>query len=293
MSPSEPTVDDIVAVILEYHRPDASLRCIQSLANAGIKQIFVLDNSTDAGETRTELTNSLKSDTDLFQRVTIVGNNINLGFSAGVNAAVADISNKQNLRYVLLINNDATINAVGVTALFEAITNNSETALAAPKFLSNDEEKPAMLYYNRYLALLTEKKYFGSFAFLSGCCLLMDLEKTGIPALDEGFFMYGEDVALSLRLQEKGFRLAIAESAKVDHIGAASSVVGSAFYEYHVARGHIVLTSRIATSRAHSLALWPPRLISLAARSLLRSIRAKSVIPISGLWRALLALGPA
>jgi N-acetylglucosaminyl-diphospho-decaprenol L-rhamnosyltransferase len=293
MSSANMQVADIVAVVLEYHRPDATFHCIKSLAAAGVMHIIVRDNSTDSGTTRTKLTDLLKNDTDLLQRVKIIGDNVNLGFSGGINVAIARTTNVQNLRYVLLINNDATINTEGVNTLLEVLACDAKLALAAPQFLSSDGEKPALLYYNRYFAALTRKKYFGSFAFLSGCCLLLDLEKTGTAPLDADFFMYGEDVALSYDLQKKGYQLAIAESAKVEHIGAASSVVGSPFYEYHVARGHILLTSKIANSSVHAVVLWPPRLISLAARSLLRAIRAKSFIPLSALWRALLALGPA
>ncbi len=284
---------DIVAVVLEYHRPDATFRCIKSLAGAGINHILIQDNSTDDGATRIELTNLLKSDFDLLQRVTIIGNNVNLGFSAGVNVAIAHITATQNPRYVLLMNNDATINAIGVTALFDALISDPKNALAAPGFLGAVEKQSALIYYNRYFAALTQKKYFFSFAFLSGCCLLMDLKKTGSQPLDSGFFMYGEDVALSHELQKKGYQLAVAESARVEHIGAASSVAGSPFYEYHVVRGHILLTSRIAKSWGQAIMLWPPRLTSLSVRSMLRAIRSKSLIPIYALWRAFFALGAA
>jgi len=283
---------DIVAVVLEYHRADATFRCIRSLADAGIRHVFIQDNSTDDGATRIELANILKNDSDLFQRVTIVGNNINLGFSAGVNAAIAHIKSTKNPRYILLMNNDATINVLGVTALMAALLGNQKNALAAPGFLGAAEKQSALIYYNRYFAAQTRKKYFSSFAYLSGCCLLMDLEKTGSLPLDSSFFMYGEDVALSYKMQKKGYQLTIAQSARVEHVGAASSVAGSSFYEYHVVRGHLLLTSRIATSSAQAVMLWLPRLISLAARSVLRAIRSKSWIPISALWRAFFALGP-
>jgi len=284
---------DIVAVVLEYHRPDVTFRCIKSLADAGIHHIFIQDNSTDNGATRIELTNILKNDSDLFQRVTIIGNNINLGFSAGVNTAISHIKSTKTPRYVLLMNNDASINVVGVTALLDAMVGDQRNALAAPGFLGAADKKSALIYYNRFFAALTRKKYFSSFAYLSGCCLLMDLEKTGSQPLDSSFFMYGEDVALSHEMQKKGHRLTIAQSARVEHVGAASSVAGSPFYEYHVIRGHLLLTSKIVTSHIYAVILWPTRLISLVVRSTLRSAKAKSFISLVALWRALLGLGPA
>ena len=285
------TTENIVAVILEYHRPDATLKCIRSLADAGIGRILVWDNSTDDGLTRTALHKAVVMDEALTKCVKIVGNNINLGFSAGVNAAIGVVSDTEPTRYVLLMNNDATINPEGVLALLDELLCEPTNALAAPQQLSSKSQSNALLYYHAFLAALTHKKYLGSFAFLSGCCLLLDLEKTGISPLDTAFFMYGEDVALSSRLRKEGFTLAIASAAKVEHVGSASSIVGSAFYEYHVARGHLLLTSRISRSWLHAFILWPPRLTSLATRSLVRAVRARSTVPIVALWRALLGAG--
>lgn len=292
MSASNASLEDVIAVVLEYHRPDDTIRCIQSLANSGLKHIFVWDNSTDSGKTRDMLGEQLAKDEQMKKLVSIAGKNINLGFSAGVNAAISEILKTRTLRYVLLINNDATINPEGSLALLRVLNDDKRNAIAAPEFLNTEKKSHAIMYYHPFFATLTIKKYFGSFAFLSGCCLLVDIEKTGIPLLDEGFFMYGEDVALSKKLQSKGYALAITESARVEHVGAASSVVGSEFYEYHVARGHVVLTSRIAGSRLRALLLCPVRMLSLLARSLLRSFRFQSIRPVSALWRALFSLGP-
>ncbi|MEO8002980.1 MAG: glycosyltransferase family 2 protein [Arenimonas sp.] len=283
---------DTAAIVLEFHRPESSLCCIKSLVDAGLTRILLWDNSTDSGVTQETLLVLLQRE-NLLQYVTFAGTGINLGFSAGINAAMAFLSSTQNIRYALLMNNDATINKEGVSALLESLQSAPENVLAAPQYLSNQKRNPAQLFYQTYFAALTEKKYLGSLAFLSGCCLLVDMEKAGSPLLDEAFFMYGEDIELSFRLKRKGYRLCVANQANVQHVGAASSVVGSPFYEYHVARGHILLTSRIAHSPLHALILWPSRMISLAARSILRALRSGSAIPIRALWRAVFNLGVA
>ncbi len=290
MIPFNSQCANTTAIVLEFHRPDASFRCITSLVDAGLTRVLVWDNSTDSGTTRAILSALLQRE-NLLQYVTFAGNGINLGFSAGINAAIAFLAGTQNIRYVLLMNNDATINPDGVSALLESLQAAPENALAAPKFLNNQMKNPAQLFYQRYFAAVTEKKYPGSSAFLSGCCLMVDLIKAGSLLLDESFFMYGEDIELSFRLKKKGYRLCIAEQAEVQHVGAASSVVGSAFYEYHVARGHLLLTSRIAHSPLHALILLPSRMTSLVARSILRATRSGSTTPIRALWRAVFNLG--
>ena len=285
--------EDLAAFVLEYSNPSITLRCIESLANTNIKHIFIRDNSADNGFARATLLRAIDANPALLERVTILGDNRNLGFSAGMNAVLAEVGKKMALRHVLLINNDATIDQNGPAVLLKVLTNNARLAMVAPEFLDAQKKNTAMLYYNAYTATMSRKKHPGSFAFLSGCCVLVDLKKTGLPLFDEKFFMYGEDVALSLGIHEKGFEMDTVASVLVEHIGSASSVTGSTFYEYHVARGHLLLTSRIAGSWLHSIFLWPPRLTSLVVRGFIRSVRSGSFTPLVALWRALFALGPA
>jgi N-acetylglucosaminyl-diphospho-decaprenol L-rhamnosyltransferase len=192
---------------------------------------------------------------------------------------------------VLLINNDATINHQGIFALRAAMSHDQGVALVAPTYLDSTGHHPSLLYYQRFFATLSRKKMPGCDEFLSGCCLLLDLHKTGFEPFDERFFMYGEDVALSIRMKRAGHKLVATPAACVEHIGSASSVSGSPFYEYHVARGHLLLTSQLTQSRVASIFLWPLRLTSLFIRSVLRAFRAKSFIPITALWRAILNQG--
>lgn len=284
--------DEIAAVVLNYHRPQLTLQCIQSLLEADATKIVVWDNSTDNGESMAMISQAISSIENAGHRITIIGKNINLGFSAGVNAAIAALDQQDAARFVLLINNDATINAVGLSSLYRALTSDSMNAIAAPKQLNSTNHFPSLLFYQPHLAALTKEKYCDSLPFLSGCCLLLDLAKTGRKPLDEQFFMYGEDIALSLRLQREGYRLAISDTAEVEHIGAASSKPGSAFYEYHVIRGHLLLTRMLTDSTIKMIVLWPCRLLSLSARSIWRALKSQTLTPVIAFWRALFALRP-
>lgn len=61
-----------------------------------------------------------------------------------------------------------------------------------------DGEEQGWLYYQPWLALVTKRPVWGSFAYLSGCCLLVQRPDNTQPLFDETFFMYGEDVELSV-----------------------------------------------------------------------------------------------
>ncbi len=282
--------ENLVAIVLEYRRPDCTSRCLQSLVDAGVQHILVWDNSEDQGKSVRMLEQKFEQYVSA-NRIKFAGRDANLGFGRGVNAAIDSLDTRDGLHYVLLINNDATINTQGVDGLIRAMRENPSAALAAPRYLNSETKETAKLFYNRFFATIDHKRHFGSFEFLSGCCLLIDLKKAKSPVFDERFFMYGEDVALSCRLQSEGHQLAVTESASVEHASATSSVKGSLFYEYHVVRGHLLLTSRMANSSLLSALLWPTRLASLGARSLVRTIRSKSFTPMLALWRALFGIG--
>ena len=73
-----------------------------------------------------------------------------------------------------------------------------------------------------------------------------------VGGLDEGVFMYGEDLELALRLQAAGWATALAADAVAVHLGSASIRARSARQRYHggFARGYFVRRYGVLRSRA-------------------------------------------
>jgi N-acetylglucosaminyl-diphospho-decaprenol L-rhamnosyltransferase len=73
-----------------------------------------------------------------------------------------------------------------------------------------------------------------------------------VGGLDEGVFMYGEDLELALRLQAAGWTTALAADAVAVHLGSASIQARSARQRYHggFARGYFVRRYGVLRSRA-------------------------------------------
>jgi len=64
----------------------------------------------------------------------------------------------------------------------------------------------------------------GSPDWVSGACILLRREALlRLGGLDEGFFMYGEDIDLCRRLRDAGYELLYEPSAVVEHEGGASA----------------------------------------------------------------------
>jgi GT2 family glycosyltransferase len=103
---------------------------------------------------------------------------------------------------------------------------------------------------------------------------------------DEEFFFYGEDIELGWRLTALGIDQVPVAKAMVNHEGSASSRNGSMFYEYHINRGHWLLARKTSKNRGEYIAALAARLIILPFRSIIRSVRFASLVPIRALWMA-------
>jgi GT2 family glycosyltransferase len=77
-----------------------------------------------------------------------------------------------------------------------------------------------------------------------GCMLLSVDVVRQVGLIDEQFFLYCEDIDYSLRLRNRGLRLAFVPEAEVWHKAGASSVHGSVLHDYHMVRSSLLLVRK-------------------------------------------------
>lgn len=269
------------AVVLNYRDAVGTMECLRSIKGQ-VGRVVVWDNSDDQGASATQLAQYLRDSAT--EGVEIVRSETNLGFAAGVNAAIERVNVGKPPRHVLLLNNDATLPPNAVSKLLKALSSNPSAAAVTPIIHSNGRQH-GLLYHHRWFAIQSRRKLPGSFTYASGCCLLVDTQNVSLPLFDQRFFMYAEDVELGWRIHQSGKSLIQLDDVVVEHLGSASSRRGSSFYEYHVSLGTFLLTRKICTSGEYP-ALLLFRTVSMALRALLRSARAHNVRPLIQTWRA-------
>ena len=148
----------------------------------------------------------------------------NLGFGGGMNVGVARALVDGATR-VLLLNPDAVVLPGGIAALGAAIDADPMT-LAAPVIVRPDGS--SFSSGTTDLSLLdgtmraTRRRASGSttpvLEWLSGACLALTGELwAATGGFDERYFLYWEDVDLSLRVQRAGGSLTVVESAQAVH----------------------------------------------------------------------------
>jgi N-acetylglucosaminyl-diphospho-decaprenol L-rhamnosyltransferase len=226
-----PNVD---VVVVSYNSRERLRACLQPLLGlAGVRAI-VVDNASPDG--------SLEAVSDL--DVTTLQLPENNGFAHGVNAGWRSGS----APYVLLLNPDARIDGPSIEALVAAIEEVPRVGAVAPRIVHTDgsldySQRRFPRLQSTYAQALFLHRIFASASWtdeliraeaayatrsrpdwVSGACVLVRrraLEE--LSGLDEGFFMYCEDIDLCKRLRALGYEILFAPEAVVVHEGGAST----------------------------------------------------------------------
>ncbi|NYI19803.1 GT2 family glycosyltransferase [Xanthomonas arboricola] len=219
-------------------------------------------------------------------RLSIVSPKRNLGFAAGVNKGLAEIDIRFPNSQVLLINNDAILLPGALDLLFSQLLINPEARLIYPS-IDHGGWVRGTVYYHRLTGLITDNQLPGSFPYPSGCCLLINLTRTGTMLFDEEFFMYGEDIELGARLGSIPGAMIHVQSLLVQHEGSASSGMATQFYETRIAKAHIMLINKLGNNEIEKLMMGIGRMLTLPTRAFVRCIRYRSTVPLKAIYHAL------
>jgi GT2 family glycosyltransferase len=224
-----------VDVVVVSYNSRAHLRaCVESVASVDNVNVTVVDNDSTDGciETLAGLP------------VEVVRMGENGGFARGSNAGWRRGSAPQ----VLLLNPDATIAADSLERLVAVLESDRQVAAVAPRIVHDDgtlayslRRFPRVvptyaqaLFLHRLFPraawaddLVRDPEAYrrpGSPEWVSGACVLLRraaLEKIG--GLDEGFFLYAEDIDLCRRLRTAGWDVRYEPAAVCVHVGGASA----------------------------------------------------------------------
>jgi len=266
------------AITIHFRDPDLTALCIQSLLVDGWAPILIWDNSADDGRTLRALQEKFSETPGIIW----TENRKNLGFGKGMNAAMAELEKRGYSGPILLVNNDARIIKGMHAALHAPLRAATIPTLVAPRIKQNGREH-GWLHYQPWLALVTRRHLPGSFAYLSGCCLLVHRIDNTQPLFDQDFFMYGEDVELSWRWEKQGGKLVLLDEVWLHHAGSASTGQASVTYEKYTAKSHWLLAGKLTTAPWQTVLAQGLRLPSLSLRAVVRALRYRTLEPLRAL----------
>lgn len=273
---------NICAIVINYFGYENTIPCVRSLMPQGISKIVVLDNSAEENQEMA----LLEAFQDLIQ-VDVIRSKHNMGFAGGVNFVLREML-RQPFDAYLLLNND-TLSPDGLIENLVTGVNHSSLDVAAPHIYGypmKDVLWSKGNHYNNVTGFITRKPIPiipRTYYYLTGCCLIVKrevFEKIGL--FDESFFMYGEDVEFCHRAKKNGFRIGVVEDAQIYHRVNASSQNNSFSYEYHINRGHFILSKKLSHSRFDYIAFFSIKFIILVMRALVRTIRYRNLNALRG-----------
>lgn len=239
-------------IIVNYNGAKFNSECINSIKESEYKNyeiIFVDNNSTDDS---IELLEKQFKD-----EITIIKSNENLGFSGGNNIGI-EYALKNNCDFIMLLNNDTTINKKMINIMVDTSIKNKNAVIS-----------PKIYYYNTPNiiwsagAKINWKKgipsQYGidqvdngqfekviSVECATGCCILVHRDIISeVGYLNDDYFLYYEDTDYTTEIVNNGFEILYQPKAIMYHkVSASTGGEESPNYIYYNTRNRLIYNSK-------------------------------------------------
>ena len=215
----------ISVVVLNWNGYPFLEACLHSLVTQTYSplEIILVDNASSDG--------SVELVREKFPQVSVIVNEKNLGFAAGNNVGVRASGGK----YVLVLNNDARLDATCIEEMRRSIEKDERFGACASKILLEYEENlldaaglvigPDGLSIGRGRLEPGDRYPDETEVFFASSCACLYrremLEDIGL--YDEDFFAYAEDTDMGWRARLAGWKCIYSPKALVHHLHSASS----------------------------------------------------------------------
>lgn len=217
----------VVTVIVNYNRANDTKELLESIkkSDLAMSELLVIDNGSTDDSLATFKTGH------------------NLGFAGGCNFGMKKAL-EMGAEAVLIINNDTIVPAVFLKPLLEVLNSDSTVGAVSPKTYWADGKR---VWFGggqlnlKYGQIINQASI--DCDYLSGVCILFRagvLRQVGL--FDERFAHTGEDVDLSLRMRQAGYKLLMAPEVKLIHkVSQTGGGEYSPFHLYNLEKYRILL----------------------------------------------------
>jgi len=278
----------LAIIIINYRTPDLVVQCLKSLENEidpGTDKVVVVDNCS-SDDSLEKITQAIKTH-NWDSWIQLIASPVNGGFSAGNNIGIKAVT----AELYLLLNSDTIVKPGAIAQLKEAAETHPEAGLIGPR-LEFPEIGPyiSTFRYPSPISQLIEaagtgpvtqllKKYdvpiydydaSQEIQWISFACVIVRqkvIEEIGL--MDEGYFMYYEDIDYCRRAKQAGWKIFYCPAAHVVHFKGGSGEVASS------TKAHKRLPAYVYASRSRYFAkfygilgLWLANLCWLMGRSI-------------------------
>lgn len=237
---------DLVIIILCYNSKQLLKTCLSAVRNTieGLDAtIYVVDNASSDGTS------------DYVQRsfpwCRLIRSEHNGGYSYGNNLGLkeAGFPSDARYRYAMLLNPDAELPPEALSEMVAYMDNNRDIGVLGPKLVLADGSLdkackrgiptpwasffhltgldrllPGSRVIGRYnMTFIKDDEIADVDSTVGACQLLRGEALARVGIMDEGFFMYGDDLDLNLRILQSGYRVVYYPSVVVKHLKGTST----------------------------------------------------------------------
>src|SRR5215204_3945017 len=225
----------ISVIILNWNTRDLMAQCLNSIeqhkSNLQLEIIVVDNASTDGSQAMLK---------EKYPQILLIANNQNIGFAKGNNQAM-QVANGD---YFLLWNSDAFATPGAIQSLLHLAEKEPKAAIVGAQLRNADNSfqasyTPFPNQWREFLILTglgrtllghtypslgpEEEKGPQMVDYVEGACLLIRRQAfQEVGGLDEGYFMYAEEVDWCYTMVNQGWQVWYQPEAKVIHLGSAS-----------------------------------------------------------------------
>ena len=278
----------VLSIILVNYNVEHFLElCLHSVLDATKNieaEIWVVDNHSSDG--------SVQMVEKSFEQVHLIANKSNAGFSKANNQAILQAKGK----YILLLNPDTILPENCLSDCIRFMEETPQAAALGARMLDGSgcylpESKrglptpwvsfckafglsrlfPSSPLFGKYHLSYLNENETQEVDILSGAFMFMRkeaLDKAGL--LDESFFMYGEDVDLSYRLQKSGYKNYYFPEATIIHFKGESTKRGSISFVHHFYKAMLLFSKKHFSDKpAFTLFIY----VGIAIRAILALVK--------------------
>jgi N-acetylglucosaminyl-diphospho-decaprenol L-rhamnosyltransferase len=227
---------DVSVIVVNWNTCDLLAQCLASILDtrdALDVEVLVVDNASSDG--------SQAMVRSRFPGVRLIENEENVGFARANNQAMALCRG----RYALMINSDAIATPGAIQALVGLADAEPRAGIVGAQLLNPDGSfqasySPFPTLWREFLILtglgrLLRGRWYPSRGpmedkgprivdYVEGACLLVRRQATQeVGGLDEGYFMYAEEVDWCYAMKQRGWQVWYQPDARIIHHGGASS----------------------------------------------------------------------
>jgi GT2 family glycosyltransferase len=234
----------LAVIIVNFRTSGLVIQCLESLLSQldpRIDRTVIVDNCSQDDSTQI-LTDWIAAH-DAGNIVQLIASKTNAGFSAGNNIGIAAV----DADYYLLLNSDTILRPGAIDALLKIADANLEAGLVSPRLewpdatpqescfrypsplselINSAQTGPISAMLKRFDVPLPVSGMVTHPQWTSFACVLVRREVIGaIGPMDEGFFMYFEDIDYCRRARNAGWDIMNSPAAHVVHLRGGSSPV--------------------------------------------------------------------